>query len=70
LKQEGLGDIVTCFNDGETISEDVYQAIQDFELRTFDGTKDAIFKLGEAVEEISTALGDCKSIKTDISKLV
>ena len=70
LKQEGLGDLVQCFEDVEIIGEDAYQAIQDFEERSFEGTKAGIAQLGAAVEEIAVALGDCKSIKTDISKII
>lgn len=70
LKQEGLGDVVQCFKDAESIGEDLYQAVKDFEEKSFDGTKAGIAEIGAAVEEIAAALGDCKNIKADISKLV
>ena len=70
LQQEGLGDITACLQDAEVIGRDIYAAVEDFEKKTYDGVKDGIIELGQAIEGIGKALGDCKSIEKDVSKLI
>lgn len=69
LQEEGFGDIVSCFSDAETIGEDIYEAVKDFENKTYEGTMSGVEEMGIAVEMISTAMGSCEYIKQDISKM-
>ena len=68
LKAE-MPNLNTCVWDAEKFSYDIYQAVLAFEQKTFDGVALGIRDIGLAVEEVATALLDCKNVTADIEYL-
>ena len=69
LKAEGLDDITHCFTDVEQFGEDVYDAIKDFKQGGFNGIKNGIEHVGQALIDVSKGFTDCSSIAKDITKI-
>ena len=58
-----------CVGDSEKIIKDVKDAIKYFEEETYDGIKNGLYSLGDAIEEIPSVTKDCKNIEADLEKL-
>lgn len=66
----GIQDLVNCITDVETIGEDIYQAVLDFQTKTNDGIKDGLKEMGLALQVIPDAIAQCKSAATnDVQKI-
>ena len=69
LKAEGFQDVVDCFTDAESFGEDMYDAVEDFRKKDFDGVKNGIEAIGKGIIAVSHAVSDCKNIVADWEKL-
>lgn len=58
-----------CGIDAEKVGLDIWQAVDDFKLKTYDGVAAGVKEIGQAVIEISNGLMDCKDITIDIAYL-
>jgi len=70
LNEAGLGDISSCTYDVDKLFNDVDNAVNAFHSHSFNGIKNGVSDLANALKDIAGAVHDCKKIgQDDINKL-
>lgn len=70
FEHSSLPDLPSCLTDFESVYRDVQQAIVDFKKKTYDGVKEAIALLGQALEAVADAMTRCQAAEKEIEKVV
>jgi hypothetical protein len=69
ILDEEYTDLHECLAESSEFESDLEEAVKDFELETFNGVKDGLKELGQAIKLVPTMAKDCAHITGDLKNL-
>lgn len=70
IQDEHFSGLEDCIQEVEVVDEDFKNAVNDFEKETFEGIKEGLALVGQAVRLIPTVVSECKAAETDLTKMI